>query len=308
MRPGPRLCLLAASVVLGSALIAPLVKLFLDFTVTQWPPLGNLLHIQDEVYNFGRVFRRILLAGSLLALWLGRRWVPLAPLRSMELAPPGRAIREFVIGFGLGATSFTLLLFAIALVDHRPVTIHLGAEVVGRLGKAFGTAVTVGILEEFLFRGLLLQTLLLRYRVATALVASSLAYALPHFFRGQLPVIAGFDPGIGFRALSAVVVTPLLETDPILLTSLTLVGVTLGCARLWRRSLSLAMGIHAGWVFLIKIGGPLLGWEGYAWLYGETGLLGGPGGWVALGVMLLLFRMILRPADASTPARGGSGS
>ena len=73
--------------------------------------------------------------------------------------------------------------------------------------------------------------------------------------------------------------------------TLSLLGMLLAYAYLWTDSLPFAIGLHAGWVFLVMTPGLLLREPtGIEWLYGEQGVLAGAVGWTLLLLMIPLLR------------------
>ena len=138
----------------------------------------------------------------------------------------------------------------------RNVALHLTAhKVVGGISGAAGTAAVVAMLEEILFRGGIFGGLRRVLYWPFALVISSVVYAIVHFLqRAELagPVVwssglvllpqmlAGF---VDFRALVPG------------FFSLTLAGVLLGLAYQRTGNLYFSIGLHAGWIFWLKIYG-----------------------------------------------------
>lgn len=137
------------------------------------------------------------------------------------------------------------------------------------------TASVVAVLEEFLFRGVILGLFLRVMRPATAAVLSSLIFAVVHFMKVAKPTVevsvnwlSGFAQML--HIFSGAPPWPLIGWG---LLSLFLAGLLLALATLWTRSLFLAIGLHAGWIigqqglqwlakFRIKSPGELLPWVG----------------------------------------------
>lgn len=118
--------------------------------------------------------------------------------------------------------------------------------------KALPTAVVVAVLEELLFRGILLGIFLRAMRPGAAIASLSFLFAFVHFL--EPPVGAGVpDPeaaDAGFILLGQVFsrfADPLSMVGRFLL--LASVGVVLAIARWRTASLWLPIGLHAGWVF-----------------------------------------------------------
>jgi membrane protease YdiL (CAAX protease family) len=76
---------------------------------------------------------------------------------------------------------------------------------------------------------------------------------------------------------------------------LLLLGAVLAYAYLWTDSLPFAIGLHAGWVFLVMTAGLLLREPtGIGWLYGKQGVLARPVGWTLLVFMFPMLRLWIR--------------
>lgn len=172
-------------------------------------------------------------------------------------------------------------------MEDTPTGAPLRAEYAGR--DEAGLA--VGLIEEVLFRGILFGALrrVLDWRAALAL--SSLIYAASHFL-SRARVAAPIEWHSGVLALSSMLraFAEVRELFPGLLT-LGLAGGLLGLVCLRSGSLHGAIGLHAGWVFWIKLNAA---WSRPA-AGAETGFWGGDkifDGWfglLALLAMLLLF-------------------
>ncbi len=143
------------------------------------------------------------------------------------------------------------------------------------------TGLAVGFLEETFYRGLLLGALLAplvgpslaspsdsaqlagarihpynagSWRLAVAIVASSALFASLHFLaRSKLdPSAVQLDSGVNLLQQSLrYFAQPTEMLDSFL--ALTAVGVLLSLARLWTGSIALSVGLHAGWVWVMKM-------------------------------------------------------
>lgn len=118
--------------------------------------------------------------------------------------------------------------------------------------EALPRSVVVSVIEEILFRGVLLGIFLRAMRPVPAIASLSLLFAFVHFL--QPPEGAAVsDPeaaGAGFELLGLILQR---FADPLDFVSrflvLTAVAVVLAVARYRTASLWLPMGLHAGWVF-----------------------------------------------------------
>lgn len=121
--------------------------------------------------------------------------------------------------------------------------------------KAVIPAVAASVIEEWLFRGLLLGLWLRFARPLAACVGTSLVFAFVHFLSppdGSVIV----DPGAadaGFRLLGLILghfADPRFFVGDFL--TLFVVGMILAAARLRTGGLAFSIGLHAGWIFAFK--------------------------------------------------------
>ena len=164
--------------------------------------------------------------------------------------------RGFLLGLvTLGFHGMLLVYFGIRSF-HFP---DIGLTGYGRMmGSALLSGVGVALLEETLFRGALIGCLMRITGPLAALIISAFDYAVLHFIGTYWttdPSKVGWDTG--FRiALDGF--SHLLKADPSSLLALFMAGLLLGSARLFfRGGIGFSMGLHAGWVFIIKIFKPV---------------------------------------------------
>jgi len=123
------------------------------------------------------------------------------------------------------------------------------------LRKALITAVAASLVEEWLFRGLLLGLWLRFARPAFAVVGTSLVFAFLHFLKPPegFEIATSGHPLAGFDLLGKIL---LHFTDPRFFVTdfatLFVVGLILAWARLRTGALWFSIGLHAGWVFAFK--------------------------------------------------------
>jgi membrane protease YdiL (CAAX protease family) len=124
------------------------------------------------------------------------------------------------------------------------------------LRKSVPPAITASLVEEFLFRGALLGIFLRSFRPPMAIFLLSLLFAALHFLQppDDLSVTNPENAGAGFELLM-LIGQRFSQPLPLLyeFTSLLVVGLILGYARVATASLWLPIGLHAGWVFSFKL-------------------------------------------------------
>lgn len=144
---------------------------------------------------------------------LARRQTPELALR--------RAGRELLIGAGIGAGFLVTSVAVITVLGGYTFT-TLGAAGLRALPGLVAVSVAGAVTEELLFRGLVLQAVEELRGPRTALVVSSALFGLVHLL----------NPGASLWSSVAIAVEA---------------GGLLGAAFLWRRSLWLAIALHATW-------------------------------------------------------------
>ena len=122
----------------------------------------------------------------------------------------------------------------------------------GVIPKVLVTAIAVGFLEEYFFRGAMLGVCLRKLSTTTAVLLTSAVYAIVHFLKPPRLKLQDSEVtwSTGFEMLGRVFEK---FTDWQTVTSefitLLVLGIVLAIARLRTRSLWLPIGLHAGWVF-----------------------------------------------------------
>jgi len=167
------------------------------------------------------------------------------------------------------------------------------------------TGLAVGFLEETFYRGLLLGALLpagpqsdavpngnadspalapSAWALGVAVVASSALFASLHFLaRSKLdPAAVQLDSGLNLLQQSLrYFAHPTEMLDSFL--ALTAVGVLLSLARLWTGNIALSVGLHAGWVWVMKMSVGATNLNAEAPLAALISPIDGFTGWLVLG-------------------------
>ena len=181
----------------------------------------------------------------------------IAPSRGQPLVRPPHPFRQIIGGFLMGSI-FLLAAGALALLTG--FFQWKGLAVAPALPGAMTTAAVVAVLEEFIFRGIILGIFIRTFRPSIAIVLVAFLFGVLHFVRPPEGVIVpnpeGAFAGFAFLELTA---QRLLDGHLILqqFAPLFLVGVLLGVTRYLTSSLWLPIGLHAGWVFAFTLFGDL---------------------------------------------------
>lgn len=208
-----------------------------------------------------RYFSRSLLFSALALLPLLIRRVkrlprdPAADIHALRKALWKRRLAHLGGGLLVGAASLGALALVLeitgAAVPREGVELSAGKF----FSKAFIPALGAGVIEELVFRGLLLGLWLRACSVQTAWIGSSVMFSFVHFLSPPEGMVIA-DPRAwhaGFEILSS---TLGHFSDPAFFVTefatLTLLGLILGWCRLRTFSLWLPIGLHAGLVFALK--------------------------------------------------------
>jgi membrane protease YdiL (CAAX protease family) len=124
-----------------------------------------------------------------------------------------------------------------------------------KIGIAFGLALLIGLVEESVFRGLLLTSLRKYLSAFSAVLISSVYYAGLHFLDSKSPVSeATLSLNGSFQLLGEAYHNVFAMQDVTAFAALCVVGLFLGLLRLRGDvNLALCIGCHTGWVTLIRM-------------------------------------------------------
>jgi membrane protease YdiL (CAAX protease family) len=233
-------------------------------------------------------------------------------LRRLDIGMEGKSklARQVAIGIPLGAAMLALHALALIALEVRVIDTDAWANA-GRLGsialKALGIGLIVAIIEETVFRGVLFAALRKTAGTVSAVIISSFYFALLHFLRSDLkPASADAEWSTGFRIV-ADAFGHLPALDPSSFLALFLAGVFLAWIRAaFPAGLGYCIGIHAGWVCIIKTTKAATnGVPGGYWSF-LTGSYDGVIGyltvaWMSVLILLLVIRIRRRSGPEKSP-------
>lgn len=271
------------TVVVGGSLVVAMVVAPIAYAAIQW------LDPQTRL-PFSRLFNRTaMLAAALTLLSLQREvgWRGLVATwrgeRGAERWRSGAAgFAAALLGVAL-AVAWALASARVALVEggFDPLALRTATTLVG--------AIAAALLEETFFRGLMLPGLAVRTGWPLALVATSGLYSLVHLLVSDRSFVwAGYAPEVGFAYFAGAIGRQAESASIAPLWGLFLAGLVLGWLVLRTGSLSLVVGLHAGWATAF----PLLRHAtrslepvpGSSWLATHHYLVGRPWAWAAIAV------------------------
>ncbi len=219
-------------------------------------PLYSALHPHFPEWWFDKIGTRLWQFLMLIAIIFVVRRLRLRSKRDFGYgAPRPRWLRQFGVGILAGILSMlpvTVSMLALGVRIARPdLDGHLliGALIAGAL-----SGLVVGFVEETFFRGLMFGAVLkdLR-RPLAAIVLVAIVYASVHFLASTHIPPEEVTWHSGLNLLSASVsnfMAPAGIIDAWL--SLLAVGVLLGACAWWTGNIATGVGLHAGWVFVMR--------------------------------------------------------
>jgi len=201
-----------------------------------------------EGFPFHRYFSRSMQISALLMLWPAFRWVGIRSVAQIGIQPNPVWRRDVLAGFVIAFVP--LLALSAGYLWMQVYEFRAEWKWVG-FARIAATAAVVSGIEEFLFRGVFLGLCLRAMGPLRAVVVSSAVFTVVHFLRGSRDPLDGpVTWASGFGQL------PLLFAGapewPVLgwgAVSLFGAGLLLGYVAFRTKSLFLAGGLHAGWIF-----------------------------------------------------------
>ena len=235
--------------------------LWFGLSVVFFAALLTLLALPWVDLSWWKILRRSVSIASALSLWLCITRLERRSIRSYGFAKGGAGKREWWFGLLVGAAALTVMLgiglmTGVCRISITPDRVKLWRTLLGFLPAA----VLVGVLEELVFRGYLLQHLLAWSPTAAVLVTSTL-YAFVHLKSPEWTLHTSLE-----------------------LIGLFLLGVVLSFSYLRTHRLYLAAGLHAVLAYGARVNKLVIVFQdlSMSWLSGTSRLVNGVFGWVAL--------------------------
>lgn len=233
-----------------TCVISPWMALAADWFAARWPEL------MSERVPFSRIFNRSFMIAGIIVFIFGRRVIFPARLKALLPLSSAGGWRNILTGWTLGVISIAFLVTLMSVADiFTPFFRLTWEESLSRIVSAFFAGIFTGFFEEVFFRGILFQGLRQQGWTVGAYALVNLFYSLLHFVKpGESYFLDGVDPLAGFRHLFKTF-EPFLDTLSLVpgILGLVLIGVVLSYALERTGNLCLSIGLHAGWVFSLKI-------------------------------------------------------
>jgi hypothetical protein len=283
MRPFWALVIYIAAVFLGGALLAPWLYWLFHFS----PKLAAT--------PFHRFVDRSFLIIALAGVWPLLRALGAKSRRDIGLVAPYGQIEKLFGGLLLGFISLAVVAITAIIFRERIFDQDLTAhKIVGTTFSAIATAVIVATLEEILFRGGIFGGLRRILYWPFALVISSAIYAIVHFLqRAEFAGTIKWNSGLVLLPKMLVGFGDFHTLVPGFF-NLMLAGILLGLAYQRTGNLYFSIGLHAGWIFWLKICNVFTADvpNTTIWFWGTGKLIDGWLAFFVLAATLLIFKFL----------------
>lgn len=240
--------------------LAPLAYLvlcaFIGATVAY--PLHFVLPVSVDYQALVYKSAELLMAFSLIPIG---RSIGIGKLDIGFVGPMSLHLKQILRGFGWGALMLGLHVIVLFLLEVRvvfPEMIH-AARIISLSWKGVLIGIGIASLEEPIFRGFLFGLFLRNTSRFNAVMAASFYFAALHFLSTDMrPSYADVQWNTGYIIVFDAF-SNLLRIHLDSFIALFVAGAFLSCVRLYftPSGLSYCIGIHAGWVFIIKATNPL---------------------------------------------------
>lgn len=253
-----KIFLYAFFVLLGGALAAPQVWVLIQHL----PP--DLLHgLLGEVQRmpFHRYLSRSIQVASILLLVPLLLSLHVHSLEELGLYANQRKLRDLLVGLAAGIPAALLLVSALLLSGAFEVHINWKPSVLPRIAV---TAVVVAVLEEFLFRGVLLGFLRQFLGRWIAIVCSALIFSGLHFLNLPSSGVEKTPPTWTSGLSSLASLREGLPSWPLLgwaFGTLLLAGIILAWMTTRTGSLWASIALHGSWVFIQQLFNSIAGYR-----------------------------------------------
>ncbi len=212
-----------------------------------------IIHAHWPMIPFRRVFDRVLLIVALAGLMPMLQAVGIRSVAELGYVRSPSWGWQALGGFALGI--FSLGFCAVLLRQYTGWKTNFVGNLV--------SALVVGLIEETFFRGGIFGAFRRNGSLGSAVAVSSGIYAVLHFCKPTEPVTVNWLTG--FTHLGMIWQNFGTQVNWLGLVTLVLVGAVLALAFEWTKALYFSIGLHAGWVFMLKTVGASLRDQALVW-------------------------------------------
>jgi len=236
--------------------LSPLALLIIYAIISCFLAYGVLLVLGD-IFPLHKLISKSTLVLLILSIYPIMRWLKL-DWQALGFKNTRLFFKQLGIGLILGAITLSPVLIALYVLDVHVFDVSREWTVGKVFLKVLGyllLALLISILEEPLFRGILLANFKQKIGVIAAIIFSSIYYAALHFVKPKSKVsYEEMELSSGFELMLDAFAN---WTNPEILSAfiaLMMVGIFLGILRAQiPYSIGLCIGCHTSWVWQIKL-------------------------------------------------------
>jgi membrane protease YdiL (CAAX protease family) len=218
-------------------------------------PAWLLLHPHFD-FPFHRIGERIGMLALVIGFIIVARRVGLADKQSVGYGVRRPVfIREMLLGLLLGVVTMLMIVGVMTLLGLLDWT-EAASVTSGKLTRIFFnrllSGLAVGFTEETLLRGVMFAAIQRESGTRWAIILTSIIYSATHFFASYHIAPDQVTPSSGLDLLSGILhlfAAPLAIADAFL--CLLAVGLVLAMIRAKTGNIAAAVGLHAGWVWVM---------------------------------------------------------
>lgn len=231
-------------VLLAAIALACVVGYFVVLSFGEFAPFRKIISKSTQVF-------------LVLSIFPAMAWLKMTKAE-LGFAPSKVFFKQFLQGLGLGLLTLLpifILQYALGINVWDESRVWSPGIVARSMAVTLGVAVLISVIEEPLFRGILLMGLAKKMPVLAAIIVSASYYAALHFLNAKslvAPDNLQWYSGFGLlQEAAGNLLNPEIRTA---FCALLMVGVFLGVVRSQQpASLGLCIGCHSAWVWQIKM-------------------------------------------------------
>ena len=211
----------------------------------------------DGAAQLSRIISRVTQILLILSIYPVMRWLSISA-RDLGFVPFKSFLKQMSAGIILGIFTLLpvlLLSYTLDIIVIDEARVWTFEKIANSLLAAFFLALLVSLLEEPMFRGILISAYTKRISISATIFISSFYYALLHFIKTKTPIpVEQAKISDSFRLLAEAFQNLLNPEHLGAFWALLMVGIFLAVMRT-RLQLSLAwcIGCHTAWVWQIKM-------------------------------------------------------
>ncbi len=281
----------------ASWFLAAIVGTLLVAALVAWPVWQLAQALQPE-WPFHKVVTRLWQLLLLIGLVLAVRRLGLRGREDWGYGLPRRHfMRHVLAGLAIGLATMLPMSFAMHALGILELRAGFNAAMLAAgIGSGALSGLAVGVIEETFFRGLMFRAVSRESGLAAAVWSTAVLYSAIHFLaRARIPgAEVGWDSGITLLGSAfSRFAEPAAFADSFV--TLVFVGVLLALVRHRTGSIAAGIGLHMGWIAVIKTTTSISATgAGSRWSF-LVGSFDGYTGWLVAGwaaILLLAFSRI----------------